>query len=85
MGRIQEYSAINCAVNPRAPLCHANSEMLERLIPYHNIETITSPKVTRRYLDPRRAEGRPVRFKERTGRPFHLRRNGVTIPPLKPP
>jgi 2-enoate reductase len=32
------------AVN--APLCHANSEMLERLIPYNNIEAITSAKVT---------------------------------------
>jgi len=32
------------AVN--APLCHANSEMLIRLIPYNNIETITSAKVT---------------------------------------
>jgi 2-enoate reductase len=32
------------AVN--APLCHANSEMLERLIPYNNIGTITSAKVT---------------------------------------
>jgi 2-enoate reductase len=32
------------AVN--GPLCHANSEMLERLIPYHNIEVITSAKVS---------------------------------------
>ena len=30
------------AVN--GPLCHANSEMLERLIPYNNINTITSAK-----------------------------------------
>lgn len=28
------------------PLCHANSEMLEKLIPYHHIETITSAQVT---------------------------------------
>lgn len=28
------------------PLCHANSEMLERLIPYNNIEVVTSAKVT---------------------------------------
>lgn len=32
------------AVN--APLCHANSEMLERLIPYNNIKIITSAKAT---------------------------------------
>lgn len=28
------------------PLCHANSEMLERLIPYNGIETITSAKAS---------------------------------------
>jgi len=27
------------------PLCHANSEMLEKLIPYNNIEVVTSAKV----------------------------------------
>lgn len=96
MGRIQEYSILNCAVNPQAcrekdmayrpilkpkkvmivgggvagcetalylskkgkkvtivealdkllavngPLCHANSEMLERLIPFNNIDVITN-------------------------------------------
>ena len=26
------------------PLCHANSEMLERLIPFHGIETIVNAK-----------------------------------------
>ncbi len=28
------------------PLCHANSEMLERLIPYNGIEVVTSARVT---------------------------------------
>jgi len=28
------------------PLCHANSEMLERLIPFHGIEVLTSTRVT---------------------------------------
>lgn len=28
------------------PLCHANSEMLEKLIPYHNIEVITNATAT---------------------------------------
>lgn len=28
------------------PLCHANSEMLEKLIPYNNIEVVTKAKVT---------------------------------------
>lgn len=28
------------------PICHANSEMLERLIPYNNIDVITSAKVS---------------------------------------
>ena len=28
------------------PLCHANSEMLERLIPFHGIETIVNAKVS---------------------------------------
>ena len=28
------------------PLCHANSEMLEKLIPYNSIEVVTSAKVT---------------------------------------
>lgn len=28
------------------PLCHANSEMLEKLIPYNNIEVVTNAKVT---------------------------------------
>ena len=100
MGRIQEYSMINCAVNPQAarerfmaytpilkakkvmvvggglvgcetalwlaqkgkkvtivealpkilalngPLCHANSEMLERLIPFHGIEVVCGARVT---------------------------------------
>jgi 2-enoate reductase len=32
------------AVN--GPLCHANSEMLEKLIPYHDIEVITNAKVS---------------------------------------
>jgi 2-enoate reductase len=32
------------AVN--GPLCHANSEMLEKLIPFHNIDVITNAKVT---------------------------------------
>ena len=32
------------AVN--GPLCHANSEMLERLIPYHGIQVVTNAKVT---------------------------------------
>ena len=27
------------------PLCHANSEMLEALIPYNNIQVVTSAKV----------------------------------------
>ena len=31
------------AVN--GPLCHANHDMLERLVPYHGVETITSAKV----------------------------------------
>lgn len=29
------------------PLCHANSEMLERLIPFNNIKVITNAKVTK--------------------------------------
>lgn len=33
------------AVN--GPLCHANSEMLEKLIPYNNINVITNAKVTK--------------------------------------
>ena len=32
------------AVN--GPLCHANKDMLERLIPYHGVKTITSARVT---------------------------------------
>lgn len=32
------------AVN--GPLCHANSEMLERLIPFHNIEVLTNSKAS---------------------------------------
>lgn len=32
------------AVN--GPLCHANSEMLERLIPYHGVQVVTGAKVT---------------------------------------
>lgn len=32
------------AVN--GPLCHANKDMLERLVPYHGVETLTSAKVT---------------------------------------
>ena len=32
------------------PLCHANSEMLERLIPYNNIEIVTNAKVEK-YID----------------------------------
>ena len=27
------------------PLCHANSEMLEKLVPYHGVEIITDAKV----------------------------------------
>lgn len=32
------------AVN--GPLCHANKDMLERLLPYHGVKTITSARVT---------------------------------------
>lgn len=32
------------AVN--GPLCHANKDMLERLVPYHGVDVITSAKVT---------------------------------------
>ena len=32
------------AVN--GPLCHANKDMLERLVPYHGVETVTSARVT---------------------------------------
>lgn len=32
------------AVN--GPLCHANKDMLERLIPYHGVKTVTSARVT---------------------------------------
>jgi 2-enoate reductase len=28
------------------PLCHANSEMLERLVPFHGIEVITGAKAS---------------------------------------
>ena len=32
------------AVN--GPLCHANKDMLERLVPYHGVKTVTSARVT---------------------------------------
>ena len=32
------------AVN--GPLCHANKDMLERLLPYHGVKAITSARVT---------------------------------------
>lgn len=32
------------AVN--GPLCHANKDMLERLVPYHGVDVVTSAKVT---------------------------------------
>ena len=28
------------------PLCHANKEMLERLVPFHGIQVVTGAKVT---------------------------------------
>lgn len=44
--KVKIVEALNKLLAVNAPLCHANSEMLERLIPYNNIEAITSAKVT---------------------------------------
>lgn len=44
--KVKIVEALDKLLAVNAPLCHANSEMLERLIPYNNIETITSAKVT---------------------------------------
>ncbi|PRX31725.1 2-enoate reductase [Orenia metallireducens] len=38
--------AMDNLLQNNGPLCHANSEMLEELIPYHNIEVITNATAT---------------------------------------
>ncbi len=38
--------ALDKLLAKNGPLCHANSEMLEKLIPFNNIEVITSAKAT---------------------------------------
>lgn len=44
--QVSIVEAMDKLLAQNGPLCHANSEMLEKLIPYHHIETITSAQVT---------------------------------------
>lgn len=45
--RVTIVEALDKLLALNGPLCHANSEMLVRLIPFHGVETVTQAKVTR--------------------------------------
>ena len=44
--RVTIVEALDRLMAVNGPLCHANKDMLERLIPYHGVKTITSARVT---------------------------------------
>lgn len=44
--KVTIVEALDKLLAKNGPLCHANSEMLERLIPFNNIDVITSAKAT---------------------------------------
>ena len=44
--KVTVVEALDKLLAVNGPLCHANKDMLEKLVPYHGVEVITSAKVT---------------------------------------